>query len=125
MTSEIRYARSGEYHIAFRVDGDGSEGIDVLRVGAYVFSLALGLPPPVRAMEAAYAALGRAISFDGRGMGLSDRLRDRRLPPIEERMKRGAHLEVGRAWPAQGSGAEEGPAEVCGPAACCARCRTR
>jgi len=86
MTSEIRYARSGEYHIAFRVDGDGSEGIDVLRVGAYVFSLALGLPPPVRAMEAAYAALGRAISFDGRGMGLSDRLRDRRLPPIEERM---------------------------------------
>lgn len=37
-------------------------------------------------MEAGYAALGRAISFDGRGMGLSDRLRDRRLPPIEERM---------------------------------------
>jgi len=86
MTSEIRYARSGEYHIAYRVDGDGSGGIDVLRVGAYVFSLALRLPPPVRAMEAGYAALGRAISFDGRGMGLSDRLRDRRLPPIEERM---------------------------------------
>ncbi len=37
-------------------------------------------------MEAGYAALGRAISFDGRGMGLSDRLRDRRLPRIEERM---------------------------------------
>jgi len=86
MTSEIRYARTGEYHIAYRVDGDGSGGIDVLRVGAYVFSLALRLPPPVRAMEAGYAALGRAISFDGRGMGLSDRLRDRRLPPIEERM---------------------------------------
>jgi len=86
MTSEIRYARSGEYHIAYRVDGDGSGGIDVLRVGAYVFSLALRLPLPVRAMEAGYAALGRAISFDGRGMGLSDRLRDRRLPPIEERM---------------------------------------
>jgi len=86
MTSEIRYARSGEYHIAYRVDGDGSGGIDVLRIGAYVFSLALRLPPPVRAMEAGYAALGRAISFDGRGMGLSDRLRDRRLPPIEERM---------------------------------------
>lgn len=86
MTSEIRYARSGEYHIAYRVDGDGSGGIDVLRTRAYVFSLALRLPPPVRAMEAGYAALGRAISFDGRGMGLSDRLRDRRLPPIEERM---------------------------------------
>ena len=86
MASEIRYARSGEYHIAYRVAGDSSSGVDVLRIGAYVFSLALRLPPPVQAMEAGYAALGRAISFDGRGMGLSDRLRDRRLPPIEERM---------------------------------------
>lgn len=82
---DIRYARSGEYHIAYRVDGDAG-GIDVLRVGAYVFSLALRLPPPVKAMSDRYAALGRSISFDGRGMGLSDRLRDRRLPPIEERM---------------------------------------
>ena len=44
MTSEIRYARNGEYHIAYRVDGDGSGGIDVLRIGAYVFSLALQAP---------------------------------------------------------------------------------
>ncbi len=86
MTGEIAYARSGDYHIAYQVEGDGRAGIDVLRIGAYVFSLALRLPPPVRAMEAAYAALGRTITFDGRGMGLSDRLRDRRLPPIEERM---------------------------------------
>ena len=86
MTSEIRYARNGDYHIAYRVEGDGRGGIDVLRIGAYVFSLALRLPPPVRAMEVRYAALGRTISFDGRGMGLSDRLRDRQLPPIEERM---------------------------------------
>src|SRR5512146_1481894 len=83
---DIRYARSGEYHIAYRVEGEGAGGIDVLRIGSYVFSLALSLPPPVRAMNGRYAALGRAISFDGRGMGLSDRLRDRRLPPIEERM---------------------------------------
>ena len=83
---DIRYARSGEYHIAYRVEGEGAGGIDVLRIGSYVFSLALPLPPPVRAMNERYAALGRAISFDGRGMGLSDRLRDRRLPPIEERM---------------------------------------
>jgi len=33
-------------------------------------------------------------------------------------MKGRAYLEVGRAWPAQGSGAEERSAEVCGPAAC-------
>jgi class 3 adenylate cyclase len=86
MTDEIGYARSADYHIAYRVEGDGRGGIDVLRIGAYVFSLALRLPPPVRAMDAGYARLGRLITFDGRGMGLSDRLRDRRLPPIEERM---------------------------------------
>jgi class 3 adenylate cyclase len=37
-------------------------------------------------MRARFAALGRLIAFDGRGMGLSDRLRDQRLPPLEERM---------------------------------------
>jgi class 3 adenylate cyclase len=83
---EIQYTRNGEYHIAYRVTGDGRGGIDVLRVGAYIFSLALRHPPSVQAMGDGFAALGRAIEFDGRGMGLSDRLRDRRLPPIEERM---------------------------------------
>jgi class 3 adenylate cyclase len=37
-------------------------------------------------MRERLAVLGRLISFDGRGMGLSDRLRDQRLPPLEERM---------------------------------------
>jgi class 3 adenylate cyclase len=85
-TDEIHYARSGEYHIAYLVEGDGSGGVDVLRVGAYVYSLALRRPKPMQEMDERYASLGRSISFDGRGMGLSDRLRDRRLPPIEERM---------------------------------------
>jgi class 3 adenylate cyclase len=83
---EIQYTTSGEYHIAYRVTGDGSGGIDVLRIGAYVYSLALRPPPSVQVMDERLAALGRSIVFDGRGMGLSDRLRDRRLPPIEERM---------------------------------------
>jgi class 3 adenylate cyclase len=83
---EIQYTKSGEYHIAYRVEGDGSGGIDVLYVGAYVFSLAVRHPPSVEVLRAKLAALGRLISFDGRGMGLSDRLRDQRLPPLEERM---------------------------------------
>src|SRR5215510_7237932 len=83
---EIQYTKSGEYHIAYRVEGDGSGGIDVLYLGAYVFSLAMRHPPSVQAMRESLAALGRLISFDGRGMGLSDRLRDLRLPPLEERM---------------------------------------
>ena len=85
-TDEIHYARSGEYHIAYLVEGDGSGGVDVLRVGAYAYSLALRRPKPLLKMSERHASLGRAITFDGRGMGLSDRLRDRRLPPIEERM---------------------------------------
>ena len=85
-TDQIHYARSGEYHIAYLVEGDGSGGVDVLRVGAYAYSLALRRPKPLLKMSERHASLGRAITFDGRGMGLSDRLRDRRLPPIEERM---------------------------------------
>jgi class 3 adenylate cyclase len=84
--AEIQYTKSGEYHIAFRVEGDGRGGIDVVHVGAYIFSLALRHPPSVRLMRKRLASLGRLISFDGRGMGLSDRLRDQRLPPLEERM---------------------------------------
>jgi class 3 adenylate cyclase len=83
---EIQYTKSGEYHIAYRVTGDGDGGIDVLRLGAYIFSLALRHPPSVRLMNERLAELGRTIVLDGRGMGLSDRLHDRRLPPLEERM---------------------------------------
>jgi class 3 adenylate cyclase len=84
--AEIQYTKSGEYHIAYRVEGDGSGGMDVLWLGAYVFSLALRHPPSVLVLRQALGALGRLISFDGRGMGLSDRLRDHRLPTLEERM---------------------------------------
>ena len=83
---DVEYTRSGEYHIAYRVTGDGSGGIDVLHVGAYIFSLALRHPPSAEWLRGRLAALGRLIQFDGRGMGLSDRLRDHRLPPLEERM---------------------------------------
>jgi len=85
-TDEIQYTKSGEYHIAYRVEGDRTGGIDVLHVGAYVFSLALRHPPSWQGINERLAALGRLITFDGRGTGLSDRLRNHRLPPLEERM---------------------------------------
>jgi class 3 adenylate cyclase len=84
--AEIQYTRSGDYHIAYRITGDGSGGIDVLHVGAYVFSLALRYPASWEVLTERLAALGRLVAFDGRGMGLSDRLRGPRVPPIEERM---------------------------------------
>ena len=83
---EIQYTKSGEYHIAYRVEGRHPGGIDVLYMGAYVFSLALRHPPSAQLVRERLAALGSLIMFDGRGMGLSDRLRDQRLPPLEERM---------------------------------------
>jgi class 3 adenylate cyclase len=83
---EIQYTKSGDYHLAYRVDGAEPGGLDVLYVGAYVFSLALRHPPSVAVIRERLMALGRLIMFDGRGMGLSDRLRDHRLPPLEERM---------------------------------------
>ena len=49
---EIQYTKSGEYHIAYRVEGDGSGGVDVLYVGAYVFSLAVRHPPSVQVLRA-------------------------------------------------------------------------
>jgi len=85
VVGEIQYTKSGEYHIAYRVERGAGE-IEVLYLGAYVFSLALRHPPSVAALRGRLVALGTLISFDGRGMGLSDRLRDHRLPPLEERM---------------------------------------
>jgi class 3 adenylate cyclase len=85
-SEEVQYTRSGEYHIAYRVVGEGSGGVDVLHVGAYIFSLVLRHPPSWQAAIERLAALGRLVMFDGRGTGLSDRLREPRLPPIEERM---------------------------------------
>ena len=85
-SGEVQYTRSGEYHLAYRVEGSGSGGLDVLYIGAYVFSMALRHPPSVELIRERLIASGRLIMFDGRGMGLSDRLRDHRLPPLEERM---------------------------------------
>jgi class 3 adenylate cyclase len=83
---DIRYARSGDLHIAYLVDGAGG-GIDVLRLGAHVSHLEVihGIPM-LREHHARLAALGRLIDFDGRGMGLSDRMIGDRLPTIEDRM---------------------------------------
>jgi class 3 adenylate cyclase len=91
--------------------GDGRGGIDVVHVGAYIFSLAVRHPPSVRVMRQRLAALGRLISFDGRGMGLSDRLHDHRLPPLEDRMDDAKAVldAAGVSRPLLVAGADGGP----------------
>jgi pimeloyl-ACP methyl ester carboxylesterase len=85
---DIRYARSGDLHIAYEVlDTNGPGGVDVLRIAAFVSNLEHSHALP-RFDEGSHrlARLGRVISYDNRGTGLSDRLRTARLPSIEERM---------------------------------------
>jgi class 3 adenylate cyclase len=82
---ETRYAKSGDIHIAYRVEGAGR--FDVV----FVPGLTSNLDAPLRAAGADEAdALGvlsnvaRCIAFDKRGTGISDRVVG--APSLEERM---------------------------------------
>lgn len=68
----IRYAHNGEVSIAYAVSGDGP--IDLLFIGGFVSHLEIGreLPLAARFFER-LESFARVISFDKRGMGLSDR----------------------------------------------------
>ncbi|MEZ5155068.1 MAG: adenylate/guanylate cyclase domain-containing protein [Solirubrobacterales bacterium] len=69
---EIRYARSGEAAIAYRVFGAGS--IDLLVIGGFVGHLEIMFESPAaRRFFGRLARFARVILFDKRGMGLSDR----------------------------------------------------
>jgi class 3 adenylate cyclase len=80
---EVRYALSGNVHVAYQVLGDGP------------LDLVLGTPaptnlgvwwewPPNAEFFQGLASLGRLILFDKRGVGLSDRAVG--VPPLGERM---------------------------------------
>ncbi|MFZ0829831.1 MAG: adenylate/guanylate cyclase domain-containing protein [Thermoplasmata archaeon] len=80
---EVRYAKSGDVHVAYQTFGDGP------------LEFVLGLPyvshigvwweyPPAADFFSRLATIGRVIMFDKRGMGLSDRAVG--IPTLEERM---------------------------------------
>lgn len=68
----IRYAQNGDVSIAYTVGGDGP--VDVLFIGGFVSHLEIfaELPLAQRFWER-MGSFARIISFDKRGMGLSDR----------------------------------------------------
>src|SRR4051812_43260330 len=68
----IRYARSGDVSIAYTTGGDGP--IDLLFIGGFVshLEIAPALPLAQRFWDR-LGSFARVISFDKRGMGLSDR----------------------------------------------------
>jgi class 3 adenylate cyclase len=83
MVSRTRYARSGEFSIAYQVAGDGP--LDVVFVPGFVSHVEHGweLPgwgPAWRRLS----SFARLIVFDKRGTGLSDRTTT--MPTLEERM---------------------------------------
>ena len=85
MTSmpEIRYAKSGDNHVAYRVMGEGP--FDLVYVPGFVSHLDLQMEWPLYAnFFKRLASFCRLIQFDKRGTGLSDRTGP--IPTIEERM---------------------------------------
>src|SRR3954470_15097646 len=68
----IRYARNGDVSIAYTTAGDGP--VDLLFIGGFVGHLEIGpqLPHAQRFWDRV-CSFARVISFDKRGMGLSDR----------------------------------------------------
>ena len=82
MTPPIRYARSGDVHIAYQVIGDAPLDL-VFVVGALTNLEVLWENADYRRFCERLASFARLILFDKRGMGLSDRVR---VGTLEERM---------------------------------------
>ena len=83
-TAEIRYARSGDVSLAYRVLGEGNAR-DLIFVHGFSGNLEAGMRQPEReAFLRRLASSLRVVEFDRRGTGLSDRVRD--IPSLETRM---------------------------------------
>ena len=83
MVSEVRYARSGDVNIAYRVAGDGP--LDIVFVPGSGSHVELIWDVPVfRAWFERLASFARLIHFDKRGTGMSDAVSP--ATPLETRM---------------------------------------
>jgi class 3 adenylate cyclase/pimeloyl-ACP methyl ester carboxylesterase len=80
--SPIRYARAGDLHVAYRTLGEG--GLDLVFISGAISNVELDWEEPgyVSFMER-LASGARVITFDCRGVGISDRVA---TPSLEERM---------------------------------------
>ena len=82
MGSDIKYARSGDVHIAYRVFGDGPR--DIVLIPGTVSHVELYWEFPVNQyLLKRLTSFARVIVFDKRGQGLSDRVAEQTL---EERI---------------------------------------
>jgi class 3 adenylate cyclase/pimeloyl-ACP methyl ester carboxylesterase len=82
---ETRYAKKGDAHIAYQVVGEGP--LDLVLVSTWFSHVEArwDLPGYVRYLRR-LASFSRLISFDKYGMGLSDPIPSKELPPLEDWM---------------------------------------
>jgi class 3 adenylate cyclase len=78
METPVRYARSGDVHIAYRIFGDGPRDI-VLIPGTLSHVELLWEVPSNEHLLKRLTAFARVIVFDKRGQGLSDRVAEQTL----------------------------------------------
>ena len=80
-----RYARSGDLNIAYQVFGTGP--IDLVMVPGFISHVEFAWQEPLLArFLRKLSAFTRVITFDKRGMGMSDRDRRRETPSLAERI---------------------------------------
>lgn len=85
MRPTTRYAKSGEYSIAYQIVGDAP--LDIVFVPGFVSHVEHAWEDPDLArFLGRLASFSRLILFDKRGTGLSDRVPVQKLPTLEERM---------------------------------------
>jgi pimeloyl-ACP methyl ester carboxylesterase/class 3 adenylate cyclase len=83
VTPEIRYAKSGDVHIAYQIFGQGPENIVI--IPGFISHIEHVWDSPDQSRWLNYlAARARVVLFDKRGTGLSDRLGQ--LPNLDQRM---------------------------------------
>jgi len=86
MTTQVKYAKNGNVHIAYRIVGEGP--LDLVVVPGWVSHLEAHWESPlVWRFAEQLAAFSRLILFDKRGTGLSDPVSEDRLPTLEMRME--------------------------------------
>jgi class 3 adenylate cyclase len=84
-TPEIRYAKSGDIHVAYQLVGDGPRNL--VLVFGFVSNLEVQWDvPSFSRFVRRLASFSRVVLFDKRGTGLSDRVPTKDLPTLEERM---------------------------------------
>jgi class 3 adenylate cyclase len=80
-----RYTKSGGVNIAYQVVGTGP--LDLVFVPGWISHLELGWEDPRNArLLRRLASFSRLILFDKRGTGMSDRVDERDLPTLDQRM---------------------------------------